>query len=69
MLQNILTEIENNNGVVNKKELIRNLDIDPNTLEGMLSFLNNSGRIKIEVVQNSLSECADSCSNCKSGCF
>lgn len=69
MLQRIINEIKASNGVVNKKELVRKLEIDPTTLEGMLMLLHNSGRIKIENVQETLGGCADSCANCQSGCF
>lgn len=67
MLQRIINEINANGGVINKKELVRKLDIDPTTLEGMLFFLNQSGRIKIENVQEVLGSCTDSCANCQ-GC-
>ena len=69
MLQRIINEINNSNGVINKKELTRKLDIDPTTLEGMLVFLHNSGRIRIENVQETLGGCVDSCANCQTGCF
>jgi hypothetical protein len=66
MLNQLLHEIENARGPITLRELSRKLEIDPQTLEGMLQFWVRKGRIQHDDEKdpypNNTSACSSSCS-------
>lgn len=47
MLEEILDEIERENGPITVKELARRLGVEPAALEGMLDFLERKGKLEL----------------------
>ena len=65
MLNQVLHAIENAQGPITIRELSRNLEIDPNALEGMIQFWVRKGRIQND---DDAASCDGGVGTCGSSC-
>lgn len=67
MLSRVLREIEAASGPLNLNELSRKLGVERGALEGMITYLFQQGRLKVDESQGA-AQAGCSCSGCGTSC-